>query len=1715
MKIFFILLFILSLAQTAAVSMVHQGGGDNLDKPSVPTEPAIPTIQGGRSEYLQIADQYLEKSIIHKPGLEINAYTGDVRTSFQLPLFINNTSFNGLKISYNSSRIKNVGLGYGMKFDLPKLLIKEDGTIQNELGGGELVVVEFLTSVAQARINKVLLKMNLLKQGNVTLYKSQSLENKSLFAGISTNLGMIYVELNLSGENIVYDNNGKVIRIFNLFTNGISFVYQNDKLTSIQNNDYSTIANIDYDSADGLLKKVVIQENDGSKTNVYKFDYLESNLVRVKKTGAIKTLFEGKYKKIKFENTLGNSQIQLEKNQVLVANSIDNYPTSVSQGEDELYINLNADRFTDKIVSNFTAVKNEINAYMSQIKYVKNCRNYKRCLSVAPDSIKVHIENLAIVYKAYIAVLNDNKKIEYKEDKSLEKTFRLGELQIVNMNVKRIEEENWSFETIRPEFETKQIIRYADVDQDGLKDLILCSFDKKLKDQTVVMRNGLWDGQKQSTLSYGLFQFLKNGDSTLFDANGAPATVFLQKQDNQALLKHFKEKMSNAELMINHSLWVPGKFGFNCHQNSLFGEFGQDGKLSILTGTNLYSINENQSVISTNLSLEKIRTFFNPVAKEIEIATIPVDIVDSTGNGKLDLVYSYGSYIDPTTRELKLVQNNGQEIAIKRAPHIPLLVEELSSYGGAMSVEYGYSSAGPIGKTFIVKPTKNPNDAYKIVYNYSGAKIHEDTNTFLGFKKAVTQKNYLNNSNHLVIQEIEFDRDDSIGPVYIKSRARKNGRIRKSTTKDQLNDQADLTLVENSIFIYKDIEVKDFLSYSFVSNSKEFKLASGLVKKSFVPESFNELLIPEKELSTVFSATSSVKNITESVSTYDSNNYLLQKNISFSKNQNSLAISLVEESNFENGQLTSSKSGVLQTLYRYDNYGRFINSESSNGNTSNLSYSSSHLLQLPEAVATNGVVKTVRYDMLSGRPLMIQKESESPMYYHWNNDDILDSVVKSQVTLFSLDTFLLNRIQYRMADRSFSYDLDGFGKFTFLQELDSARNKWEKIWTKKYDFNDQVKERDDFALNSNGDSFKTSYNLHTDGSLSSQLMFNLDKGMVEKIEEIKISRSLEKDKILYTHKITNDTINEEEWSDGLKGVVSRVDGFGEFSFDKESNGKLVGVNNLGLVYSRDANGSIISSQKNSGSDAWDTLNRSIDLNQQTTLYSSGTKEKSILNSLPSTFSNYKTNGQQHFDEKLSYSNGKLVNKSSHFGKIEFAETYIYNSENQATSYNNSLFSKSFEYDNLGRVIKESILNGSRPAVLNYKYTRGQVVAINNQINVKYDRQDRASKISFASGVSLAFSYNHKGQLEGKSFTFGSRNEQVQYTRDINGKILAIESSLLGNKNYEYQNEKLVSTASTSVSAKFQVNSFSSLLNTEGLSLEWNKNELRSINNVQFYNGFNQQFMGACASDATTLAGCLIKLSDDEYTYGGHYYRRIKLGGATAAILIDDTLYPAITDHNDALIGLISADGSKVEFLRTFDDFGAKVVVTGNVELEKKIPFSFGNLIQIPMLNGDVLQSKTRVYLPKVNRWASVDTAAVWSPEMLLNNAGNWNALEYASGDGVNKVDSKGSWAELEQVLSMNGVRAELEVYKVAGLKAIDTYTNILAGTMVVGIGGPLAYEAAGGFGVAYEAVSAAYSSVGLSVAAGSGKVGEFVLEHHEQMINTLDRNSRSFWLDYK
>ena len=105
---------------------------------------------------------------------------------------------------------------------------------------------------------------------------------------------------------------------------------------------------------------------------------------------------------------------------------------------------------------------------------------------------------------------------------------------------------------------------------------------------------------------------------------------------------------------------------------------------------------------------------------------------------------------------------------------------------------------------------------------------------------------------------------------------------------------------------------------------------------------------------------------------------------------------------------------------------------------------------------------------------------------------------------------------------------------------------------------------------------------------------------------------------------------------------------------------------------------------------------------------------------------------------------------------------------------------------------------------------------------------------------------------------------------------------------------------------------------------------------------------------------------------------------------------------------MSEDGKSLLFEREYSEWGEKLNVWGDRDFEKKIPFAFAGLIQLPSFNGEILQSETRIYLPSLGIWQEADNLIKWNPESLVNAPGSWSPLAYAGNDPVNFVDPSGN-----------------------------------------------------------------------------------------------------------
>jgi RHS repeat-associated protein len=341
--------------------------------------------------------------------------------------------------------------------------------------------------------------------------------------------------------------------------------------------------------------------------------------------------------------------------------------------------------------------------------------------------------------------------------------------------------------------------------------------------------------------------------------------------------------------------------------------------------------------------------------------------------------------------------------------------------------------------------------------------------------------------------------------------------------------------------------------------------------------------------------------------------------------------------------------------------------------------------------------------------------------------------------------------------------------------------------------------------------------------------------------------------------------------------------------------------------------------------------------------------------------------------------------------------------------------KKFTYDQFERVKNEMIKIGDKVIDLETNFKDGKLDSLKPFVtSTNINLHGKLQGYQLSNGMKFQIEYDYLGRLRNiEAITLNGRINS-SFKRDQYGRLEQVNSTVLPENNYMYMADTRLDLEEAKInltSVKRDADSRVIELKASNLLFKWQGHTLESVKfkgvNYKQHYGIDEQYIGTCKENATSTKDCVLKISDDEFLVEGIYFKKIIISGVIVGILVNDQFYPAILDHNGAVVGLYKVDGSGIEFLRSFNAFGVKESVSGNKKLESLMPFTFGHLIQVSFFNGELLQSQTRAYLPSTGEWASVDAYALWNPNELEKNVGNWNAIEYASGDPVNKLDVSG------------------------------------------------------------------------------------------------------------
>lgn len=212
-------------------------------------------------------------------------------------------------------------------------------------------------------------------------------------------------------------------------------------------------------------------------------------------------------------------------------------------------------------------------------------------------------------------------------------------------------------------------------------------------------------------------------------------------------------------------------------------------------------------------------------------------------------------------------------------------------------------------------------------------------------------------------------------------------------------------------------------------------------------------------------------------------------------------------------------------------------------------------------------------------------------------------------------------------------------------------------------------------------------------------------------------------------------------------------------------------------------------------------------------------------------------------------------------------------------------------------------------------------------------------------------------------------------------------------------------------------------------LGWTDENLTEVGETRLvYDNFGA-LVGACPRTSPPRLGapdCFFRLDRDTVLVGGEPIRLVRLGERPVAVLVGATAFPVVADPLGSVRLLLNPEGTAVLWERSFDAWGRKRLRLGAhlgpeertraLDLERKVVWSYASLIEVPMELGGAIRaggeplylSASRAYSPLLGEWLSVDPLAAWSPDLLLERPGNWDAVRYCGNDPLARTDPTGT-----------------------------------------------------------------------------------------------------------
>jgi RHS repeat-associated protein len=1598
-----------------------RGADDRDEKPSVSISGYIgnlSTLSAASSAQTTVqsaSKDALVKEFRFRPEIDVNKNTGNLRAGFNINLPANLSPLTKLNFTYNSKNTRNIGYGTGWSLNLPNITLDKT---TNELkhNGQKLVEVEKL--FINKRLEKVLSFYN-INSKKIKYYRKEIESNFSLILEINAQ-DTYFLELNLDGQDRLYNADGQLISIKDSFNNEAKLSWSNGALQNIKTSSFTTKLNYKNESSEytylgnnfyNLPEKLIsIDFKVDSEIRQVLFNYKENLLTQVKWKDGVKTIFKGEYQAQK-KNGVKLSGKKISKDNVFISDvEGGTYSLPTKKGENNfLYIDLNGDNYQDRITINGGYISNTLNYFVKKLKgnwtYSEYIKNLKHFLGKRPNITFTKVE---------MAIIKDGVK-EYIEDKTLNPSLALG-LHPYSISLKRDEG------NVNVRSSIKNGTYFVDINSDGKKDFVYCGGSVN-KDKDLVSH---YDALMRLTgkLSGSL-------TSSFWQLSGKIAQVYIQDYDLDKVQEAYHHGgISKPENFVpNASKWTKvNHLTFNCSEKSIWHDFNQDGHLDVLTGNTIYFLSPNK-VYKRNISKTELLAFVSvandlPIKNKFEGWSLTSD----SNTNKILLTKLKQTVINPKTLDQVELTGSG-EYSIEKKSKVPLLTKVKSDFGGSYSVIYKN-----LNNNWVVTSKKIDADDLKqpietISYSYLASLVDPFKGVINGYSKVKSSFDYGTKlkSNNAIVEEFSIDTPNVV--MFLESRARLNGKLKKVSFLDQ-ND-----------FTYKTIQNKWEITNlgktifpTIINKKTKYFLTS-------MPSGYYKITETDTDYSE-FEANIPTKVKTHNRDSSALTSGLYQRGGMFSKKVETLRkldldhyrLMTLEEttandkSSFSKKYLYGPGFKPIEISHKdefvaleYDALGRVVKVSDHYGDFKSFIYESG--TKLPINVIESEVEKSFVYDQFLSKP-SVAKVSGATVKNHYSTDGVLlESLRKKcsscdEILVYAKTIDFKNRaVDITQFGRKHTYYFDGLGRV--VQEyLPFSKPIYSSYSI--FDSNDVLLQE----TYPNSDELLTS---------------NVFNGQNKLIKTTSFSNEITKSYAGYCEETKLNNVFQRDICKSSNGDVTSIEENGArflYEYDVLDNLKVVKGAGQSLIYKRDS--SFRLKESTFKSQRKELLSFLVDYD----------KKKRITTIENSKRFKFSPNGKLNEIEtargtnvKMSYSLGRLESKQIIKGLNSIKSNFKYDNIGSLTQFTTDGIKVDHFYNDYDQ-LSQTKVNGQ---VIDYDYDYTRVSSIKPFItNIIYDDFGRLTQVEYANSPALNISYN-----EEKLNSLSLGQDEFNYSYDLENKINGItkNSSIT---TIDYNKGQLNSTP------KVKWNNFDDFGRVKKLGnhkLDWDLTELVKVDDVQLIYE-DQSLAMACDTD------CFKIHSENFLTYKDNVIQRIVIAQKTVGIVVNGKFYAVLSDHLGSIVAVY--DGNKKIITRNYDLWGNKQVKveSGYEELEKLIAWSYAGLIEPPQLSGKGLYwSKSRVYSSELKHWLSVDPAVMYSPEKLISSTQDWNGVLYCNGDPVNNVDPSGHY--VKQIGKYTGAVLQESM---TTFGPGDVVGSVIGGAIGTGVGATVGFAYGGPIG---------------------------------------------------